>query len=194
MATPVPITSLVQTRESAVNLTSGAPQTLRLNLNVPTPHIYRRLYMGWITWQATGVKVVASLRFSGNPGNEQWPVWEWVWGPEQMPEGIVAIPQPIPKFAAFPSFKVSNLITATDQQYPYDGMPGSLVVAHSFVDPAMNTGAPAPFQITMHPFPMIGEFGNAELKLTFSCLSNPTGATAGACAAWFAMASDVARA
>lgn len=111
-----------------------------------------------------------------------------------MPEGIVAVPQTVPKFAAAPSFSVNNLITATDQQYPYAGAPGSLVVAHNFVDPSMNTGSPASFQLTLHPFPMVGEFSRADLTLTFSCLSNPTNATAGACAAWFAIASDVARA
>lgn len=155
---------------------------------------FRRLYMGWNTFQAVGVRIEGRISFRDAVGSDQINPIEFMWAAERFAEGIVGITQTKISNPATPSFRVVNLTQGTEQQYPYEGAPGALCVAHSWVDPAVNSNSAAPFQILMYPFPIVGEFGTVELTLKMDCLSVVSMATAAGAVAWLACASDVARA
>lgn len=194
MPNPIPTTQLIQGRDSNTSWIAGTPINLRVALRVNPLMPFRRLYMGWNTFQAVGVRIEGRIAFRDAIASEQISPIEFLWGPERFPEGTVLITQTKIQNPAIPSFRVLNLIAGTEQQYPYEGGPGALCVAHSWVDPAVNSGAPSPFQVLMYPFPMVGEFGSVELTLRMDCLSIPNMATSAGAAAWLACASDVARA
>jgi len=192
--TPIPTTQLVQGRDSNTAWVAGTPINLRISLRVNPMMPFRRLYIGWNTFQAIGVRIEGRISFRDAVSADQISPIEFMWGAERFPEGIVLITQTKIANPAIPSFRVLNLTQGTEQQYPYEGASGALCVAHSWVDPAVNSNSAAPFQILMYPFPLVGEFGSVELSLRMDCQSIPPMATSAGAAAWLACASDVARA